>query len=96
EAAHFLAALERVAAQDGRRARVRGLGEARVRLAAGGCLLGGAVGGGIRGEAVCAQLAVEVDLDGADVCGADGGVGEEAPAPAAEQDDALVEGEQAR
>lgn len=84
-----------MAVEDGAGRLVGGLGEARVRLAAAGGLVGGEVGGRVGGEAVGAQLAIKVDLDGADVGGADGDVAEEAPAPAAEQHDALVEREEA-
>lgn len=81
--------------QDLTRLRVRRLCEPRIRLPHLRGLLRGAIGRGIGREAVSAELAVEVDFDGADVRGADGDVGEEAPAPAAEEYDALVEGEEA-
>lgn len=53
------------------------------------------IGRGVGRQRVRAQLAIEVDLNGPDVRRADGRAREEAPAPAAEQDDALVECEEA-
>lgn len=85
-----------MAVEHGTSGLVRGLGEARVGLPALCGLVGGEVGRRVRRQAVGAQLAVKVDLDGADVGGADGDVAEEAPAPAAEQHDALVEREEPR
>jgi len=45
-------------------------------------------------EVVRSEIFVEVDVDRADVSGADGSHAEEAVAPAAEEDNAFVEGEE--
>ena len=78
------------------RALIRRLRKPRMRFPARRRLLRRPIGRGVGRQRVCAQLAIEVDLDGPDVRGADRGAREEAPAPAAEQDDALIECEEAR
>lgn len=93
---HLLSALQRKPAKQPASGLIARLRISHVRLARRLRALGRAICSSVCGQRVCAQLAVKVDADGADVCGADGGVGEEAVAPAAEQDDALVEGEEAR
>ena len=49
---------------------------------------------GVGEQAVGAEFAIEVDDDGSDVGGADGGVREEAMFPLAQQHYALVQGEE--
>lgn len=74
---------------------VRGLRIPQVRLPPLRGFFGGPVRRRVRRQAVSLQLAVKVDLDRADVGRADGDVAEKAPAPAAEEDDPFVEGEEA-
>ncbi len=76
------------------RTHIRRLRKATIRLASLRGLLCGSIRRRIGSEAISAEFAIEVDFDGADVRGANGGEAEEAPAPAAEQHDALVEGEE--
>lgn len=77
------------------RLRIRRLREPRIRFPALRRLLRGAISRGIRREAISSQFTIEVYLDGADIRRADRGIAEETPAPAAEEDDALVKGEEA-
>src|SRR5687768_16533455 len=95
ESSHLLTPPQRMSTQHGTGLLIRRLHEPQPRLAPTvrlGCC---PIRCRVSSETVGSELAVKVDLDGADVGGADRDVAEESPAPAAEKYDALVEGEEA-
>lgn len=95
EPAHFFAALQRVPTERLARGPVRRFRVARVPFPALGCERSLAVCLGVGRQAVGAQLCVKVDPDRAYVCRSHGRVAEEPVTPAAQEDDALVQSEEA-
>lgn len=95
ETAHLFATAQRMTSEDFAGLVIGGLTVPRIRftpLGGGGSL---SVGLGISGQGIGAQFFVEIDDDGANICGTDWSIAEKAVFPAAEKDDTFVEGEEA-